>query len=134
MDRVSVRTDGLPTRKYNVADISASLVRSLRTEHPGISPLQANIRPLEVKKREAEAIDASRRCMADPVIDREPAFRGLNRRRAQTDLVRVPPTAAPRFQDDLVASPVPQIRRERDPHMRAEAGHRPMDHSPATVN
>jgi hypothetical protein len=72
----------LSTREYNVADISAPLVGGIRTEHPGVSSLEANIRPIEIKEREAEAIDASRGCMADSVIDREPSFRSLNGRGA----------------------------------------------------
>jgi hypothetical protein len=43
----------LSTWEYHVADISAALIGSFRSEHPGVSSLQADIRTIESKERQA---------------------------------------------------------------------------------
>lgn len=53
VDRVSVRADRLSAGEYNVADISAALVRSFWTKHPGVSSLQADIWTIEIKEGKA---------------------------------------------------------------------------------
>ena len=50
------------------------------------------------------------------------------------DLVCVPPCAPAGLQHNLVTAPMSQVGRVRDPHMRAERRHRPMDKRPAPFN
>ena len=68
------------------------------------------------------------------VIDGQPSLGRFNRRRTEANLVRIPPSAAPRLQNDLVAAPMPQVRRVGDPHVRAERRDRPMNEGPAAAN
>ena len=88
MNRVSIRADGLAAGKNNVTHISATLVWGLGAEHPRVSSLEADFRPLEVKECEAKPIDASRGSSPHSVVDHQPAVRRFNRRRAKSDLVR----------------------------------------------
>ena len=134
IDGVSIRADRLPARKHDILDVSAALIGSFRTEHPGVSPLQTDLRLLQVKERQAQAIDASGCRLPHSVVNRQPSFCCFNRRRAQADLVRIPPSAAARLEDDLVASPMPQVGRVGDPHVRAQRRHRPVNQRPKAAN
>src|SRR6185437_16549486 len=82
MDRISIGADDLPAGEHNVLDIAIALIRGLRAKHPGVSSPQANFRPFQIKERKAQAINTSRSGSADPVIDRKPTLRGLDRGRA----------------------------------------------------
>ena len=60
VDGVAIGGDGLAAREDDVMDVSDALVGSFRTEDPRVSALQADLRLVEVKKSEAQAIDAPR--------------------------------------------------------------------------
>ena len=49
VDRISIRADSLSAGKYDILDVSLSLVRSFWTEHPRVSPFQADIWLFEVE-------------------------------------------------------------------------------------
>jgi len=67
------------------------------------------------------------------MIDHQPTFSGFNRRRTKADLVRIPPPAPSCFKNDLVASPMPQIRRVGYPHMSAQRRHGAMNQRPSSA-
>ncbi len=114
--------------------VSNALVGGFRTEDPRVPALQADCRFLQIEERQTETINASRSRLPHTVIDHEPAFRRFDGWRTQANFVRVPPTAAPRFENDFVTAPMAQVGRIGDPHMSAKSGHWPMDESPASAN
>ena len=59
VDSVAVGANGLAAWKDNVLYISATFIRGLRAEHPGVTTLETNLRMLEIEEGEAKAIDAS---------------------------------------------------------------------------
>ena len=66
IDSVSICADGLSARKHDVFHVSATLIRCFRTEDPGITSLQADLRTFQIEEREAQAIDASPMRFASP--------------------------------------------------------------------
>ncbi len=134
IDRVSISPDSLSARKHNVIHVSTTFITRLRAEDPGISALQTDLRLFKIEERQAEAIDASRCGLPHAVVNHEPTFCRFNRRRAEANLVRIPPSAAPCFQDDLMASPMPQIGRIGNPHMSAQGRHGPVNQRPTAAD
>ena len=96
--------------------------------------MQADLRMLKIEECKAQPIDASRGRLPHSVVDRQPAFWRFDRRRAQANLVRIPPSSASRFQDGLMTSPMPQIWRIGYPHMSAKRCHWPVNQRPTTTN
>jgi hypothetical protein len=82
---------------------------------------------LEIEKRQAEPVEATSRRMPDAMIEHQPSAWRLDQRRGESDLVRVPPRALARRQQQLVPTPVPQIGRIRDPDVSTGIVHRTMD-------
>ena len=68
------------------------------------------------------------------MVEDQPSVLGLQRRRAQADLARVPPGAVARLEQHGVVAPVAQVGRIRHPHVRAAAQRcGPVDHRPPPV-
>ena len=72
--------------------------------------------------------------MPHSVIERQPSPGSFDRRRRQTNLVCVPPGATARFQDEPVSPPMSKVGRIRNPHMRPEWRHWPVNERPVAVN
>ena len=72
--------------------------------------------------------------MPHSVVEHEPASGSLDGRRRQPNLVCVPPGAAARFQHEPVSAPMAQIRRVRNPHVRSERRHGPMNQRPVSID
>ena len=106
MNGVSILSDGLSARKDDISNISRPLIVGFGAKHPGISSLQADIRPIDIEESESQAIDAARRRLPHAVIKHQPALCCFNRWRAKTDLVCVPPSAAARLEHYLMVAPM----------------------------
>ena len=50
VDRVSIGSNGLSAGKDNIAHITSPFVGGLWAKHPRVSPLQADVRPVQVEK------------------------------------------------------------------------------------
>ena len=105
------RPDRVPAGEDDVADVAVALVRRLGAEDPRVAAREAPLRLIEREERDAEAIEAPGGRVPDAVVEHEPAARRLDQRRREADLVRVPPRALARLEDELVASPVAKIGR-----------------------
>ena len=82
VDGVAIRADGLTAREHDVVHISDALVGGFGTEDPFVSAFEADLGLVDVKEREAEAIDASRGGNPHTVVDHQPAFGRFDGRRA----------------------------------------------------
>src|ERR1041384_8787107 len=87
-------------------------------------------RRLEAEQREAQAVETTRRGLAQAVVNEQPATLGCQRRRRKADLVGVPPGTAASLKDYFVAAPVTQIRRIGNPNVRSHVSDGPMNHRP----
>src|SRR5947209_3839439 len=70
--------------------------------------------------------------MSHPVIDHQPTFLRFDWWGAEANLVGIPPSAPACLKHHPVTSPMPQIWRVGDPHMRTESCHRSMNQRPET--
>ena len=61
MNRVPVGPDGLAAWENHTADISGAFIGRFGAEDPGVAPLQAYLRLLEIEERDPETINASGR-------------------------------------------------------------------------
>ena len=68
-------------------------------------------RILEIEKSESEPVETARRGLAHVVVDCQPAIAGLNGRRAQPNLVCIPPCSAACLKHHAMATPMPKIGR-----------------------
>src|SRR5581483_10575016 len=109
-NRVAVLAERVAAREGHVGDVSLTLVRSFGSEDPAVASPKAVLGPLEVQKRYAQAVQTSRGRVPDAVIDHQPTGRRLDQRRRETNLVRIPPGALACRQDELVVSPVAEVR------------------------
>src|SRR6266545_2155527 len=68
------------------------------------------------------------------MVDHQPALCSLNRRSAESNLVGIPPTAKPCFQNFFMITPVSQVQRVGYPHVRARSSDRAMDQCPVAID
>ena len=71
---IPIRVDRLPAWENHPTDISAAFIGSFGTEYPGIAPLQAYLRLLEIEERDSETINATGCGMTNAVIEDKPAL------------------------------------------------------------
>ena len=99
--------------------------------------MQQARRLLEVEQREPDPVDAAGDGVPDAVVDEQPALRGAQRRRAETDAHRVPPGALARAQHLLGRAPAHQVGRSRQQDLGAAAAElvaRPVEEHPLAVD
>lgn len=72
VEGVPIRSDGVTARKGHAAHVSIALVFSFGPENPGIFAKQALVRFVECKERNSEAVERSRCCVANPVVEHPP--------------------------------------------------------------
>src|SRR5438132_665789 len=89
---------------------------------------------LKLEQCEAQPVQTARRRVPYSVVEHEPSSGCFDRRRRQTNLVGIPPSAAARFQYEPVPAPMTQVWRIGDPHVRAEWRHRSMNERPIPVD
>jgi predicted metal-dependent phosphoesterase TrpH len=82
--------------------VSLPLIIGFRPKHPRVSPLEADAGILEIKQRQAQAVDAARRSLPHPVIDNEPSLFGVDRRGTESNLIGIPPTTTPSLQHEAL--------------------------------
>ena len=132
--RVAVWLQHVPAWEDYVAHIAHALVILLRPEDPLVAADQAALRGFQVEERQPQAVQRPGGGRPHPVINHQPAALRLDRRVTQTDLVGVPPGAAPRFEHELVRAPVLEVVGIRDPHVRAHKAYRAVDERPLPVD
>src|SRR5438067_1048982 len=120
IDGVAIGLRRVSAGKHNVVHVAVALVVGLRAKDPRIASQQALFRILKVEQCEAQPVQTAGRRVPYSVVKHEPSSGCFNGRRRQTNLVGIPPSAAPRFQYEPVPAPMAQGRRIGDPHVRAE--------------
>jgi hypothetical protein len=108
----------------DVGDVALALVGGLGAEDPRVAAQEAVLGFVAGRRGRARG---GRGCprggVPHAVIEHQPAALGLDQRRREADLVRVPPGALARLEHELVGAPVAQVGRVRDPDVRAGVGH-----------
>src|SRR6266540_6553080 len=124
----------MTTRKDNVSYIANTFVIRDSPKDPFVTSDEAGLRCIQVKERQAQAIQASRSRMTHAVINYQPATRSLDWRVTQTDLIGIPPGAAACFEHQLMCTPMFEISGKRDPHMSAHKSNWAVDKRPLTID
>src|SRR6185369_18084837 len=106
------------TRKHDIAHITRSFVVLAGTEDPLIAAPQHSARVIQIQQREPQPVKAPSRRNAHTVINDQPSIRRFNRRRRQTNLIGIPPRAAPCLDVHTVISPMLKVGRVRQPYVR----------------
>src|SRR5512140_678026 len=78
---VAVVADRAATGKRHVSDVTVLLVGRLGAEDPLVAAQEADIRVLEVEKRQSQPVKRPRGCMPDAMVEHEPPRGRLNERR-----------------------------------------------------
>jgi hypothetical protein len=78
----------------DVADVALAFVRRLGSKDPRVTAQQAVLGGVQIEQRHSEAIETPGCCPSDAVRQHQPASRGLDDRRRETDAIRIPPGLA----------------------------------------
>ena len=103
------------TGKDDAIDGSMTLVGHLRSEDPFVAALQHPPGLVEVEQRQTQSVEAAGERVPDALVEEQPAFRQLEGRGAEADLVGIPPSSATGVQEQVMIAPVPEIGRPRAP-------------------
>src|SRR5829696_1804280 len=123
-------------REHDSGNVPDELISFSRAKYPlcATSPHLRWI--LEVQQRETYSVERAGDRYPNPVVHDQPAFRCLERRRANADPRRVPPAARPCGEHGLRSRPAAQVRRSREPDVSSmgKGRHRPMEEDELAID